>query len=70
MGYWGSSRQIPNAMFATVACCRCNRIKLMYWDTDGIANWMKKQKAEYTHFDIYIEVGIGRIFNGIANESS
>lgn len=21
---------------------RCNRIKLMYWDTDGIAIWMKR----------------------------
>jgi len=21
---------------------RCNRIKLMYWDTDGIAIWMKQ----------------------------
>jgi transposase len=49
---------------------RCNRIKLMYWDTDGIAIWMKRQKAEDTHFDIFTEVGIHRNFTGIADESS
>jgi transposase len=49
---------------------RCNRIKLMYLDTDGIAIWMKKKEAEGTHFDIYTEVEVGRNFNGIADESS
>jgi hypothetical protein len=46
-----------------------NRIKLMYWCRDGIAIWMKKQKPEDTHFDIFTEVRFGRTFKGIVDET-
>lgn len=48
---------------------RRNRIKLMYWDTEGIAIRQKKQQTEDTHYSIVTEVGFGRTFKGIVDES-
>ena len=48
---------------------RRNRIKIMYWDSDGLAIWMKSQESEDTHFNIFTRVETHRTFNGIVDES-
>jgi transposase len=35
-------RDVRNGGLFMFLNSRCNRIKLMYWDTDGIAIWMKR----------------------------
>jgi len=48
---------------------RRNRIKLMYWDCDGVVIWMKNQESEDTHFNTFTRVEIHRNFNGIVDET-
>ena len=48
---------------------RRNRIKLMYWDKDGMAIWMKSQESEDTHFNIFTRVEKHRTLNGIVDET-
>ncbi|HUP78390.1 MAG TPA: IS66 family insertion sequence element accessory protein TnpB [Pirellula sp.] len=48
---------------------RRNRVKLMYWDTDGLVIWMKSHESEDTHFNIFTRVAMYRTFNGIVDET-
>ena len=48
---------------------RRNRVKLMYWDTDGLVIWMKKDKSEDTHFNSFTRVAIHRTFNGFVDKT-
>ena len=48
---------------------RRNRVKLMYWDTDGLVIWIKSQESEDTHFNIFTRVEKHRTFNGIVDET-
>ena len=36
---------------------RLDRIKLIHWDRDGLAIWMKKLKSHYPHFLLFTEIG-------------
>jgi len=41
---------------------RRDRIKILYWDRDGLAIWYKKQESDYPHSFIFTEIG-GRPHN-------
>lgn len=36
---------------------RCNRIKLLYWDRDGLAIWQKQFESECPPFFLFTEFG-------------
>jgi len=48
---------------------RRDRIKVLWWDGDGMAIFMKNQESEDTHFDSFTGVEIHHTFNGIIDET-
>ena len=48
---------------------RRDRIKILWWDGDGMAIFMKSQESEDTHFNIFTRVELHRNFKGIVDET-
>ena len=47
---------------------RRDRVKAMWWDIDGLAIYMKKDKSEDTHFNSFTRVEMRRTFNGFVDK--
>ena len=48
---------------------RRDRIKIIWWDRDGLAIFMKNQESEDTHSNTFTRVEIHHTFNGIVDET-
>ena len=48
---------------------RRDRIKILWWDGDGMAIFMKSQESEHTHFNSFTRVELRRNFKRIVDET-
>ena len=48
---------------------RRDRIKIIWWDRDGLAIFMKSQESEHTHFNSFTRVELRRNFKRIVDET-